>query len=141
MTADRNEQLRTSDLAGRNRETDPSPQTTTRPGSAADRSVGRGADDAGRAEHDEQPLLPGVELEGFRERWETIQTGFVDEPREAVSEADGLVAEVMQQLADTFARERNQLEGQWDRGEDVSTEDLRVSLQRYRSFFNRLLRT
>ena len=53
--------------------------------------------------------------------------------------ADQLVAEIMQRLAESFARERSDLEQQWDRGEDVSTEDLRVALQRYRSFFQRLL--
>jgi hypothetical protein len=64
---------------------------------------------------------------------------FVDDPRDAVENADALVAELMQRLADGFARERERLEGQWSRGEDVSTEDLRVVLQRYRSFFRRLL--
>jgi hypothetical protein len=86
-----------------------------------------------------QPLLPDEEGSGFRERWERIQTSFVDEPRKSVEEADRLVAEVMQRLARSFADERSDLEQQWDRGEDVSTEDLRVSLQRYRAFFARLL--
>ena len=71
--------------------------------------------------------------------WETIQTGFVDEPRQTVEQADELVAEVMKRLAEGFAGERERLEQQWGRGEDVSTEDLRVALQRYRSFFQRLL--
>lgn len=94
----------------------------------------------GPDDHDE-PLLDHSDVEDFRERWETIQTSFVDEPRRAVGQADDLVADTMQTLADTFSRERSKLEDQWSRGEDVSTEDLRVSLQRYRSFFNRLLRT
>ena len=64
---------------------------------------------------------------------------FVDEPRAAVERADSLVAEVMKQLAEGFARERSTLEHQWDRGDNVTTEDLRVALQRYRSFFDRLL--
>ena len=85
------------------------------------------------------PLLPENESADFGRRWEEIQTAFVDEPQRAVEEADQLVASVMQQLADGFARERERLEGQWSRGEDVSTEDLRVTLQRYRSFFRRLL--
>ncbi len=84
-------------------------------------------------------LLPDEEGTAFRERWEEIQTSFVDEPRKSVEAADQLVAEVMQRLAENFARERSDLEQQWDRGEDVSTEDLRVALQRYRSFFVRLL--
>jgi len=72
-------------------------------------------------------------------RWESIQVGFVDHPQQSVREADQLVADVMGTLTDTFSRERADLEGQWDRGEEVSTEDLRVALQRYRSFFERLL--
>ena len=87
------------------------------------------------------PLFPGAESETFRSRWTEIQTGFVDEPRHAVEEADGLVAEVVQRLVQTFADERTKLEQQWGKGDDVSTEDLRVSLQRYRSFFERLLTT
>jgi len=85
------------------------------------------------------PLLSGNETPAFRSRWDAIQTGFVDEPRQAVEQADSLVAEVMQRLAETFADERAKLEEQWTRGENVSTEDLRVALQRYRSFFDRLL--
>jgi hypothetical protein len=77
----------------------------------------------------------------FQRRWEEVQTRFVDEPRGAVEDADGLVANLMQQLAQGFAQERERLEAQWGRGEDISTEDLRVALQRYRSFFQRLLST
>jgi hypothetical protein len=84
-------------------------------------------------------LLPTDETNRFRSRWDTIQTGFVDEPRQSVEQADGLVAEVMQRLAEVFADERGKLEGQWSRGDDVSTEDLRIALRRYRSFFDRLL--
>ena len=98
---------------------------------------------AGRAEatagDDDPRLLGDDEGAELGRRWEAIQVTFVDDPRRAVEEADGLVAHVMQQLADGFARERETLEGQWSRGEDVSTEDLRVALQRYRSFFQRLL--
>jgi hypothetical protein len=88
---------------------------------------------------DAAPLLPDDEATSYQRRWEEIQVAFVDEPRRAVEEADTLVATVMQKLADGFAREREGLEHHWDRGEDVSTEDLRVGLQRYRSFFRRLL--
>lgn len=84
-------------------------------------------------------LLPEDDQAGLRGRWEAIQVRFVDEPRTAVEEADALVASVMQRLADGFAEERERLEGMWGRGEDVGTEDLRVALQRYRSFFHRLL--
>jgi hypothetical protein len=78
-------------------------------------------------------------MEAFRTQWIKIQTGFVDEPRLTVEHADKLVAAVMQRLADGFATERSGLEKQWDRGDNVSTEDLRIALQRYRSFFDRLL--
>jgi hypothetical protein len=84
-------------------------------------------------------LFPTGELDGLRTRWQAIQTGFVDEPRKAVQEADGLVASAMKRLAEVFAQERSRLEQQWDRGDSVSTEDLRVALQRYRAFFERLL--
>jgi len=70
-----------------------------------------------------------------------VQNGFVDEPRRAVEEADMLVAELMQHLAKSFADERGRLEGQWDRGDEVSTDELRVAFQRYRAFFGRLLST
>jgi hypothetical protein len=86
------------------------------------------------------PLFPETEVGEFRSRWSNIQTGFVDEPRRAVEDADSLVASVMKRLAEGFASERSRLEGQWDRGDNVSTEDLRVALQRYRSFFDRLLK-
>jgi hypothetical protein len=87
----------------------------------------------------EPPLFPEADVDELRSRWEMIQGSFVDEPRRAVEQADTLVAGAMKQLAEIFARERADLEGQWDRGDDVSTEDLRVALQRYRSFFSRLL--
>lgn len=91
---------------------------------------------------DEQaaPLLSEGHANDLRTRWDGIQAGFVDEPRKAVQQADNLVAEAMKRLAETFADERAKLEGQWDRGDDVSTEDLRLALRRYRSFFQRLLK-
>ena len=85
------------------------------------------------------PLFPDNELQDLRSKWDQVQTGFVDEPRNAVQEADGLVASAMKRLAEVFAQERSKLEQQWDRGDNVSTEDLRLALQRYRSFFHRLL--
>jgi len=89
---------------------------------------------------DDTPSLLSSDDNGeFQRRWETIQTGFVDEPRQTVEQADELVAHVMKRLAEGFASERERLEGQWGRGEDVSTEDLRIALQRYRAFFQRLL--
>ena len=86
------------------------------------------------------PLFSESEMGDFRSRWSKLQTGFVDEPRQAVEGADKLVAAVTQRLTEKFANERSGLEKQWDRGDNVSTEDLRVALQRYRSFFDRLLK-
>jgi len=98
------------------------------------------AGSAGTSERDDAaPLV--TDGEAFQSRWEEIQVRFVDEPRGAVEDADALVATVMQRLAEGFAQERERLEAQWGRGEDISTEDLRIALQRYRSFFQRLLST
>ena len=85
------------------------------------------------------PLLAEDERESINDRWTQIQSAFVDEPREAVQKADELVAELMQHLARMFADERGRLEAQWSQGTNVSTEDLRLGLQRYREFFQRLL--
>ncbi len=84
-------------------------------------------------------LFPDNELNDFRARWDNAQIGFVDEPRAAVEQADSLVATVVKRIAEQFAAERAELEHQWDRGDNVSTEDLRQALRRYRSFFDRLL--
>ncbi|MGB6572084.1 MAG: hypothetical protein WBF20_10460 [Trebonia sp.] len=95
---------------------------------------GPGASDQPRAQ-----LLEDNELQNLLVQWKDIQAEFVDEPRKAVQAADALVAELMQRLAQMFASERAQLESRWSGGEDVSTEDLRRGLRRYRSFFERLL--
>jgi hypothetical protein len=84
-------------------------------------------------------LIEEKEAGTYRERWTSIQTHFIDEPRETVSDADTLVAEVIQSLATRFAQEREGLEHQWQAGSEVSTEDLRQAMQHYRSFFERLL--
>lgn len=97
------------------------------------------APEESRTGRDTPPLFPADELDGLRTRWMSVQTAFVDEPRKAVEQADGLVASAMKRLAEVFAQERAGLEQQWDRGDSVSTEDLRVALQRYRTFFDRLL--
>jgi hypothetical protein len=96
-------------------------------------------DDAAVPSEGVAPLFDPNESEQFHARWATIQTKFVDEPRKSVEEADELVAQTMKRLAEIFAGERENLEREWDRGDDVSTEDLRLALQRYRSFFDRLL--
>ena len=84
-------------------------------------------------------LLLREDSEHFRTRWNEIQQKFVDEPRDAVQQADALVSEVVDQITRMFATEHGTLEGQWKQGNDVSTEDLRKALQHYRSFFNRLV--
>jgi hypothetical protein len=84
-------------------------------------------------------LFPDSELNELRARWDKAQIGFVDEPRAAVEQADSLVATVVKRIAEQFAAERADLEHQWDRGSDVSTEDLRQALRKYRSFFDRLI--
>jgi len=85
------------------------------------------------------PLFAPDQAHDYRSRWDAIQTGFVDEPRGAVEQADTLVAEVIQQLARSFADERSKLEQPGSRGDKNSTEDFRLALRRYRSFFDRLL--
>jgi len=90
-------------------------------------------------EPETEALFSTEEADNLRAQWDSIQVRFVDDPRKAVEEADGLVAAAMKRLAEQFAAERSKLEGQWDRGGDMSTEDLRLSLRRYRSFFGRLL--
>jgi hypothetical protein len=85
------------------------------------------------------PLFAGREAERFRAEWDAIQIAFVDEPRRSVERADELVAQTIQRLAEIFSEERTRLEAPWSRGEQVSTEKLRIALQRYRSFFSRLL--
>jgi hypothetical protein len=86
-----------------------------------------------------EPLLPADRTAGYRGRWQDIQSRFVDDPRSSVEQADTLVLEVVQDLQTTFGSERGSLEAQWQSGEDVQTEDLRMALRRYRSFFDRLL--
>lgn len=84
-------------------------------------------------------LFSPDETSSLRGQWDAIQVGFVDEPRQAVEKADALVAGAMKRLAEVFAAERERLEKQWDRGDSVSTEELRLALRRYRAFFGRLL--
>jgi hypothetical protein len=93
-----------------------------------------------RAQEEERiALFTPNEANDLRARWDSIQVGFVDEPRKAVEEADALVSATMKRLGEVFADERQKLEQQWDRRENISTEDFRVTLRRYRSFFGRLL--
>lgn len=92
----------------------------------------------------EQPdtgFLPEERMTALRERWNDVQAGFVDDPQNAVQQAHSLVTQLVDDLVQTFTQERSTLENQWKSGGEADTETLRVALQRYRSFFNRLLGT
>lgn len=125
------EQLTTRDVAESGRPEQyagPKPVASERTGEAPNSHIAQST-----------PLFSTGEFSDFRNRWSSIQTAFVDQPRQAVEQADGLVASAMKRLAEIFSEERSKLEKQWDRGDNVSTEDLRVGFQRYRTFFHRLL--
>ncbi len=136
------EQLTTADLAGTRNANDVSP-ADVEAGRAkpvrSERADLQSGQPRGTSASDNTPLFPDDQLKDLQARWDDIQTGFVDEPRNAVERADSLVASTMQQLAEAFSKEREKLEQQWDRGDNISTEDLRMAFQRYRSFFRRLL--
>ena len=134
--------LTTRDLATRPDDAGGDPEEVSPAGGQSSSAVtSEPADAARNVETSEQrePLLPLDQTERFTARWREIQTSFVDRPRDSVEQADVLVADLMQRLAASFSNERERLEKQWDGGDDVSTEDLRVALTRYRSFFDRLL--
>jgi hypothetical protein len=132
------ERWQTDDEATSNEEIQPGDKGTTpqpsAPESMSDRSEQTTADEGLR-----EPVLPADRTAGYRGRWDDIQSRFVDDPRSSVEQADTLVLEVVQDLQTTFGSERSSLEAQWQSGEDVQTEELRVALRRYRSFFDRLL--
>lgn len=87
----------------------------------------------------EETLFAEAELADLRARWAGVQAAFVDDPKDCVQKADGLVSDLVDQLTNGFAHARSRLEEQWARGEEASTEDLRVALMHYREFFERLL--
>jgi hypothetical protein len=151
-TDQRDAELSTADLAGISQKTpsrlnDPHIETESLPvgpsrGAVPTDQVRMGSQGAATApalDQEAAPLFSSSEANDLRARWDAIQVGFVDEPRQAVEQADKLVAGTMKRLAEIFADERTKLEAQWDQGENVSTEDLRLGLRRYRSFFSRLL--
>lgn len=98
-----------------------------------ERPAGDAGDDGADA------LFLPEDSEDFERRWAEVQATFVDDPRAAVESADGLVAEVMQTLSARFGAHKNSLEEQWSTGGEVDTEELRLALRQYRSFFQRLL--
>ena len=128
------EKITTTDIAEGTR-----PEQYTGPKPVASERTGSAREPGSPQRDDSTPLFPASELGDLRKRWSEIQTAFVDEPRKAVEQADGLVASAMKRLAEIFSDERSKLEKQWDRGDNVSTEDLRIAFQRYRTFFDRLL--
>jgi len=87
---------------------------------------------------EQTPLFPKGEVDQLQSRWDSIQAGFVDEPRKTLEEADKFVASAIERVSHLYSDERGKLEGMWRRGDQVSTEDLRIALQRYRTFFSRL---
>ena len=133
MSREDERHLSTADLAGAGeRQREPAPVTDA----MADPIPPRGMD---RPSEPLAALFLAPVAEDFRQRWDAVQIGFVDDPRQAVRSADELVAQVMKTLAETFAEQRSGIEAGVDRGGDADTENLRVALQRYRSFFQRLL--
>ncbi len=86
-----------------------------------------------------EPLFEEEAARKFRSRWQVIQGKFVDDPRDSVKQADDLVADIIKSVTMSFADRRVGLEKQWKSGENISTEDMRLALKRYRSFFERLL--
>jgi hypothetical protein len=87
----------------------------------------------------EEMLFADADLTEMRGRWSAVQAAFVDDPKDCVQKADVLVSDLVEQLTSSFARARSSLEEQWARGEEASTEDLRLALMHYREFFERLL--
>jgi hypothetical protein len=129
--------LTTATLAGGGARSDP--RIAAASGFAPGSGSAAGTATAPALEGQAAPLFSPEETKEFRARWDAIQVSFVDDPRGVVKQADTLVAVTMKRLAEMFAAERAKLEDQWDRGDNVSTEDLRLALRRYRSFFGRLL--
>ena len=95
--------------------------------------------ESGRITNGHAPLFESRESEELRSRWESVQGSFVDAPRKSVEQADGLVKDVLGRLETRFSQERERLERDWSAGGEATTEDLRMALRSYRSFFERLL--
>lgn len=131
------ERRQMDDEATSNEEIQPPDEGTT-PQPSAPESMSR-SEQTTADEGVRESVLPADRTAGYRRRWDDIQSRFVDDPRSSVEQADTLVLEVVQDLQTTFGSERSSLEAQWQSGEDVQTEELRVALRRYRSFFDRLL--
>ena len=129
---------------------DESMAATREPEPAADDIVAETAEPAPPTDHIEaeppktesstgEILFAGDDVADLRARWAGVQAAFVDDPKDCVQKADHLVSDVVEQLTTGFAQARSRLEEQWSRGQEASTEDLRVALMHYREFFDRLL--
>jgi hypothetical protein len=132
MSGDRHPTLTTADLAAT-----ADRHERQRPDEAEDAQLNQGpraSTEANPQNGELAPLFDTGNAQEFRSRWSIVQQGFVDDPVKAVREGDELVAQVIKSLAETFAKQRERLEGK-----EGSTEDLRLALRRYRSFFDRLL--
>jgi DNA-binding PucR family transcriptional regulator len=82
-----------------------------------------------------------VERERFGRRLHDAVTGFVDDPRRSVTEADAVFEEVSRRITELLAERHRGLREPWQ-GEDAAerTEDLRKALRRYRDAADQLLR-
>lgn len=140
-TATGDRPLSTDDIAASSADRSDAPRSET-PHPEAQRSdtpPAEGQPNTSKPGNGEAALFDEGTAKDLQARWQSLQVEFVDEPRGTVEKADALVAEVMKQLAESFARERRDLEAAWSGGREASTEDLRQAIRRYRSFFNRLL--
>ena len=90
-------------------------------------------------EDENRELLAAEQRTRLDREWQAIQAGFVDSPRASVQKADALVKETIDAIAASFGGMRDSLEKTWEKDREISTEDLRMALQSYRSFFHRLL--
>ena len=123
-------------------ETTPAPAVETTAAEPEPASVGETHEAEPSATHEpsaDETLFAGDDLAELRARWAGVQAAFVDDPKDCVQKADVLVSDLVEQLTTGFTQARSRLEEQWSRGEDASTEDLRLALMHYREFFERLL--
>ena len=134
-------QVRTAPMVASDRMTEPPHESPTHDAQSTSTAPHPtdGPTEPPRESSSRESLFAGGDLSGLRSRWDDVQASFVDDPKECVQKADGLVADVVQRLTTEFSDARSRLEAQWARGEEASTEDLRQALKRYREFFERLL--
>jgi hypothetical protein len=112
-------------------------------GQEAGRYTRQHGDQPGQHDHDGREdsvsVLDPSASDRLRGQWTEVQASFVDEPRRAVTEADQLVGEVLDEVSRVFRDQRSALEAEWSGNNEPGTEELRQALRRYREFFDRLL--